>query len=116
MSQKAVKIVVYVPEGHAEAVREALAAAGAGKIGNYSHASFSIKGTGRFLPLEGAHPAIGKVGKMEEVAEERIESVCYQKDLEKVLEAVLKVHPYEEPAVDVYPLVFDPWETSKRKS
>ena len=113
MIEEVVKIVVYVPESHASQVREALGNAGSGKVGNYSHTSFSVKGTGRFLPLLGAHPSIGQVGKMEEVSEERIETVCYKKDLEKVIAAVKKVHPYEEVALDVYPLVLDPHETSK---
>lgn len=114
MKKAAVKIVVYVPESYANKVREALGKAGAGRVGNYSYTSFSVKGTGRFLPLEGTHPAIGQVGKLTEVAEERIETVCYKKDLEKVLTAVKQVHPYEEVAIDVYPLVLDPHETSKR--
>lgn len=114
MIEEVVKIVIYVPEAHANTVREALGKAGAGKVGNYSHTSFSIKGTGRFLPLEGAHPAVGQVGRLEEVEEERIETICYKKDLEKVLDAVAKVHPYEEPAIDVYPLILDPHKTSRR--
>lgn len=115
MKEEVVKVVVYVPESHAGQVREALGKVGAGKVGNYSYTSFSVKGTGRFLPLEDAHPAIGSVGSLTEVAEERIETVCYKKDLEKIIEAVKSVHPYEEVAIDVYPLVLDPHETSKRK-
>ncbi len=69
MKEEVVKVVVYVPESHANQVREALGKAGAGKVGNYSHTSFSVKGVGRFLPLPGAHPSIGQVGKLEEVAE-----------------------------------------------
>lgn len=101
-----VKFVVTVPQSHADKVREALGQAGAGHVGDYSHCSFSVKGTGRFLPLAGAHPSIGKVGKIEAVIEERIETVCYQKDLKKIITAVKKVHPYEEPAIDVYPLIY----------
>ena len=73
---KNVKIVVFVPESHTDIVREAIGKAGAGKIGNYTHCSFSSKGVGRFKPEDGAHPAIGKVGKLESVQEERIEFVC----------------------------------------
>jgi len=103
-----VKIVVYVPETHANAVRQALGEAGAGQVGNYKHTSFSSKGTGRFLPREGAKPAIGEIGKLEEVAEERIETVCHKAGLEKVIAAVKAAHPYEHIAIDIYPLLSDP--------
>jgi hypothetical protein len=100
--KKRFKIVVYVPEDHANKLREAMGNAGAGKIGNYTHCTFSIKGTGRFKPDEGAHPTIGIVGKFEEVAEERIETVCEEEKLKSVLKAIKENHPYEEPATDVY--------------
>ncbi|MFA5842064.1 MAG: hypothetical protein WC882_00065 [Candidatus Gracilibacteria bacterium] len=99
-----VKIVVYVPGSYADAIREALAKAGAGHIGNYDCCSFSVKGIGRFRGLEGTNPFIGTPGKLEEVEEERIETVCRKKDLKKILTAVKKVHPYEEPAIDVFAL------------
>lgn len=101
---KKYKIVVYVPESHADILREAIGNAGAGKIGNYSHCSFTVKGVGRFLPVLGARPAIGEVGKYEEVEEDRIETVCEEGKLQDVLKAIKSVHPYEEPATDVYPL------------
>jgi hypothetical protein len=100
-----VKVVVFVPELHADAVRKAVGDAGAGKIGNYSHCSFSVKGFGRFLPLEGAHPAIGQVGQPEMVSEERIEFACDKSLLIQVLGAMKSVHPYEEVAFCVYPLL-----------
>ena len=78
--------------------------AGAGGIGNYSFCSFSAKGTGRFKPGKGAHPAVGKIGKIERVKEEKIETVCERKKIAKVVAAIKKVHPYEEVALDVYPL------------
>jgi hypothetical protein len=101
---KTYKIVVYVPEANGEAVRVAMGEAGAGRIGNYAHCSFTVKGLGRFLPLAGASPAIGAVGRLEAVEEERIETVCAEDRLRDVLQAIRRVHPYEEPAVDVYPL------------
>lgn len=101
---KRVKIVVYVPESHAEAVREAMGKAGAGKLGNYSFCSFSVKGMGRFKPEKGANPTIGKVGKIEQVVEERIETICERKKLAKVIAAIKKIHPYEKVALDIYPL------------
>lgn len=99
-----IKIVVFVPESHANAVREAMGKAGAGKIGNYTFCSFSQKGVGRFKPEKGAHPNIGEVGRLESVTEERVEFMCERKLLKKVIAAIKKVHPYEEVALDVYPL------------
>ena len=101
---KRYKIVVYVPETHAERLRAAMGDAGAGRIGDYTHCTFSLRGVGRFKPGPGAHPTIGEVGKLEEVAEERIETVCEAERLHSVLAAIKRVHPYEEPATDVYPL------------
>lgn len=102
--EKRYKIVVYVPEDHADKLREAMGNAGAGKIGNYAHCTFTIKGTGRFRPEEGANPTIGSIGNLEEVAEERIETVCSGEKLQDVLKAIRETHPYEEPATDVYPI------------
>lgn len=99
-----VKIVVTVPETHADAVREAIGNAGGGRVGNYSHCSFSSKGIGRFLPIEGANPAIGVVGTPEQVPEERIEVTCERGLLSTVVAAIKSVHPYEEIALDVYSL------------
>ncbi|MFA6909142.1 MAG: YqfO family protein [Patescibacteria group bacterium] len=99
-----VKLVVFVPESHADAVRDALGSAGAGKVGNYTFCSFSLHGTGRFKPEAGAHPTIGEVGKLTSVPEERIEVVCDRKLLKEVISAIKKVHPYEEVVLDVYPL------------
>ncbi len=101
---KRYKIVVYVPEDHADKLREAIGNAGAGEIGNYSHCTFTIKGTGRFKPEAGANPTIGSVGKLEEVLEDRIETVCAEDKLQAVLKAIKETHPYEEPATDVYPI------------
>lgn len=99
-----VKIVVFVPEASADLVRKAMGDAGAGKIGNYSFCSFSSKGVGRFFPEKGASPAIGEVGKLEFVNEERIEVVCRREKLKEVIETIKSVHPYEEVALDIYPL------------
>jgi hypothetical protein len=101
---KTYKIVVFVPEPDGEAVRMAMGEAGAGRIGNYDYCSFTTKGLGRFRPLDGAKPAIGEVGQLEDVVEERIETVCSEQRLKDVLAAIRRVHPYEEPAIDVYPL------------
>lgn len=115
MQDEVVKLVVFVPETHANIVREALGKAGAGEIGDYKFCSFSNKGIGRFVPQDDAHPAIGKIGKLEEVIEEKIETICYKKDLQKIMTAVNKVHPYEEVAYDIYPLVLNPHQTTYKK-
>lgn len=104
MASKNLKIVVYIPETHADIVREAMGKAGAGKIGNYSHCSFSVKGIGRFKPEKGANPHIGKIGKFEEVPEERIEVTCPREKLQDVVKAMKNVHPYDEVAYDIYSL------------
>lgn len=102
--EKLKKLAVFVPVEQADQVMAALGDAGAGFIGDYSHCSFSSPGTGRFLPGDGAVPFIGERGKLEEVSEVKIETV-YPESLEKkVVSAMIKAHPYEEPAYDLYPL------------
>lgn len=96
------KVVVYVPVSDADKVRKAISGAGGGKIGAYSHCSFSSRGTGRFTPSEHAKPAIGEIGKSQEVEEERIEFVCETHCLDEVIAAIRKVHPYEEPAIEAW--------------
>lgn len=112
------KIVVYVPLSHADAIREVMARCDSGRIGrigNYDSCSFSVKGIGRFRPLKGAEPFIGKVsnddtrmstneGVVEEVEEERIETVCESSRVREVIAAIRAAHPYEEPVIDVYRL------------
>lgn len=98
------KFAVYVPESHADAMRQALGDAGAGFIGNYSHCMFSLTGTGQFKPHQGTHPYIGTVGSLEKTPEVRIETIIPSSRLHLVLSAMKMVHPYEEPAYDVYPL------------
>lgn len=100
-----VKIVVFVPESHAEEVRKAFAEAGCGHMGNYDYCSFSAKGVGRFRPLNGANPFVGKKGGIEKVSEERIETICPKAKIKSVIKAIKKAHPYEELAIDIYPLL-----------
>lgn len=104
MSNSLYKLVVFVPLADADAVRAAIGAAGAGRLGNYTFCSFSIKGVGRFKPEHGANPHIGAVGELEAVEEERIEVTVMQDSLRKVVEAMKQAHPYEEVAYDIYPL------------
>jgi len=102
MATKTVKIVVHVPLGSVDLVVVAMGDAGAGKIGNYTHCSFSSRGIGRSLPGEGANPTIGTVGSIEMIEEERIEMTCSKDVLKEVIQAIKNVHPYEEPTYDVY--------------
>ena len=104
MNLKLVMLETFVPETHAKKVRKAMEEAGAGMIGNYSHCSFSVKGIGRFRPEMGAKPAIGKIGKLEEAAEERITMQCKRALLKRIKIAIKKAHPYEEPPIFVYPV------------
>jgi len=99
------KLVVFIPESHLEKVRGAICQAGAGKLGNYDYCTFTSKGTGTFRPLKGAKPYIGKIGKLKKVQEIRLETIVQKKDLRKVIAAMKKAHPYEEPAYDIYPLI-----------
>lgn len=96
------KIVVYIPKGYENVVRRAMCEAGAGFIGNYSDCTFLSAGTGTFLPLEGTKPFLGKQGKLESAQEIRLETIAPQNIVTAVLEAMKKVHPYEEPAYDIY--------------
>ena len=98
------KLTTYVPVADADRVRQALARAGAGVIGDYDSASFSTPGEGRFRPLEGADPTIGSVGSLEVVDEVRIECVLARAARPVVVGAMLAAHPYEEPAYDVVEL------------
>ena len=104
MSSHYVKLVVFVPDEACDRVRQALGEAGAGKIGNYSFASFSTRGVGRFRPEAGANPHIGTIGRTEAVAEEKIETICPRDILGSVISAMKAAHPYEEVAYEVYAL------------
>lgn len=101
---KKYKIVVYVPESHADKLRQAMGNAGAGIIGEYTHCMFTVRGISQFRPGPDSDPTIGEPKKLIEVAEERIETVCDDKALNNILAAIRDVHPYEEPATDVYPI------------
>lgn len=98
------KWVFFVPADNAAALREAVFAAGAGQIGDYSHCSWSVTGTGQFLPGPGASPAIGTAGAVEQVVEDRVEVIAPAAVRGRILAAMRAVHPYEEPAFDVFAL------------
>ena len=99
-----VSIVVFVPDSHADIVRQAVGVAGGGIIGNYTFCSFSSQGIGRYVPGHGARPLVGVEGRLELVNEERIEFRSSRANLQKVLTAIKKVHPYEETVIDIYSL------------
>jgi hypothetical protein len=99
------KLGFYVPESHLESVKEALFAAGAGRIGQYDHCCWQVLGQGQFRPLPGSAPALGQHGRLEQVAEWRVELVCATPVLNEVLAALRLSHPYEEPAFDVVALI-----------
>jgi hypothetical protein len=99
------KLVVFVPVEALDTVREALFAAGAGRIGGYEHCSWYTEGTGTFLGGEGTSPRVGEAGREERVPEFRLETVYPAKRHDVVLAALRGAHPYEEPAFDVYELV-----------
>jgi len=98
------KLVVFVPVESVAEVSNAVFAAGAGAIGNYSHCGFGAEGTGTFLPLENAKPAIGKKGEMEKVPEIRFETIVSAEKLDAVVTAMKNAHPYERPAFDIIKL------------
>lgn len=104
MKNQSYKLVVHAPLTHSDVVREAIGNAGGGKIGNYTHCSFSVRGVGRFKPSEGASPHVGEVGKFEEVEEESIEVIVEESFVQAVIAAIRSVHPYEEPAIEVVAL------------
>ncbi|RUT36413.1 Nif3-like dinuclear metal center hexameric protein [Paenibacillus zeisoli] len=101
-TDKLFKLVVFVPKTHHKQVLDAVLNAGAGAIGNYSHCSFNIEGYGTFIPQEGTNPFIGEQGKMERAEEIRIETIVPSSLRSKIIAAMLKSHPYEEVAYDLY--------------
>ena len=98
------KLITYVPKLHSFRVREALFEAGAGQIGNYDECSFNIEGVGTFRANENAQPFVGNIDELHSEPETRVEVILPDYMKYKVLEALLKTHPYEEPAYDFIPL------------
>lgn len=98
------KLVFYVPVDQLETVKNAVFAAGAGRIGDYEHCCWQVKGSGQFRPLVGSQPFLGTVDELEVVDEFRVEMVCEDELIRNALRALLSAHPYEEPAYDVWQL------------
>jgi hypothetical protein len=98
-------IITTVPASHLDALLDALARAGAGIVGHYTHCSFSSAGTGRFKPSAAANPHIGEKSEINTVDEIRVETFCNRAQGRAVLEAIRAAHPYETPVVYVLPLL-----------
>ena len=98
MPEDFIKLEVYVPATHAEDLKTALFAAGAGKIGNYDCCCWQASGTGQFRPLKGSDAFIGECGKVEKVEEIKIELLCPEDKIKKIIAVLKKAHPYETPA------------------
>lgn len=102
------KLVVFVPADHVDALRNALVEqCYVGQIGDYTHCTFNVTGTGTFLGGGSTQPTVGKPGELERVDEMRVEMVCNKNYLHDIRAVIRRVHPYEEPAFDVYPLIAD---------
>lgn len=95
------KLVMYVPQGFEDALKEAVFAAGAGHLGAYSECAWQVLGTGQFRPSETARPAIGVRGEITQVSEWRIEVLVPEARKETVIDALRRAHPYEEPAFEL---------------
>jgi structural hemagglutinin/hemolysin toxin protein RtxA len=99
------KLSFYVPESHLGSVKNAVFAAGAGRIGDYDSCCWQVPGQGQFRPLDGSRPFLGQQGVVEAVAEYRVEMVCETAFIKAAVAALLAAHPYETPAWDVVALV-----------
>lgn len=102
---KKVKIIVTIPAENTEEVRNAVCEEGAGIIGNYTYCTISTKCIGTFKPSEEANPYIGEKNKLEFIEEDKLEVICDINIVKKVLKKLREVHPYEEPAIDIIPLI-----------
>ena len=103
-TEKLYKILVYIPKSHEDKIFNALIGAGAGQIGNYSSCTYRTEGVGTFKPETGTHPFIGEEGKLVMVNETKLGTIVPQSLLNKTIKALIKAHPYEEPAYDIMPL------------
>ena len=100
-----VKIIVTVPSENTDDVRKAMCEAGAGVIGNYTYCSTVTKSIGTFIPNDEASPYIGEINRFETVKEDKLEVICDIVKVKHVIEELRRVHPYEEPAIDIIPLL-----------
>ena len=96
------KLCFFVPDTHLEPVKSALFALGAGKMGDYDCCAWQVAGQGQFRPLDGSVPFIGRQGDVEKLVEYRVEMVVSDEMIKSVIEALLEVHPYEQPAYEYW--------------
>lgn len=99
------KITFFVPESHVDKVKEAMFAAGAGRVGNYDCCAWQIKGQGQFRALAGSNAYVGELNQLEIIGEFRVELVCEDNVIKQTLKALIESHPYETPAYDVLKVV-----------
>lgn len=99
------KLCFFIPETHVEQVKEVLFDKGAGRIGQYDHCSWQVLGEGQFRPLEGSNPFLGTQHIIERVAEYKVEMVCESSVIADVVKELIKAHPYQEPAYEVYEVI-----------
>lgn len=104
MTMTKYKLIIFVPQSHLENVRIAVCNAGAGHIGKYDNCTFMTPGIGTFRAFKGSKPYRGKLGTLERVGEARLETIVPASKIKKVIAALKKVHPYNEPAYDVVKL------------
>jgi len=105
VTARAYKLVWFVPREAVDATREAVFAAGAGRIGDYARCSWYTAGTGTFLGGAGTDPSIGEPGREQRVSELRVETVVPAERAAEIVDALVAAHPYEEVAYELYPLV-----------
>ncbi len=106
MKKHCYKIELYVPVTHAEKVKQAMFDAGAGCIGNYNSCCWQTLGIGQFKPLTNSSPFIGKEGEIEKVEEYKIDIICSEESIEKVISALHTSHPYETPAYQYWKVFY----------
>ncbi|WP_415879775.1 NGG1p interacting factor NIF3 [Methylomonas sp. TEB] len=99
------KLSFYVPVSHAEQLKQAVFEQGAGRIGDYDSCAWQVLGEGQFRPLAGSEPYLGSIGKIEQVAEYKIEMVCADDLIKTVVQTLLACHPYQQPAYEVYKIL-----------
>ena len=98
------KLAFFVPDSHVEVVKDAVFAAGGGRIGDYDHCAWQVPGSGQFRPLDGSQPFIGETGQVEQVEEWKVELVVADELIVAVVAALKLSHPYETPAYEVWRL------------
>ena len=108
-----VKLEIFVPKGHELQIRDELAKIGVGRIGNYDHCVAIYPVQGYYRPLEGANPFEGKVGEISESVEYKIEVNCKRELVNEAIKVIKKIHPYEEPLINIFPLTNYLFETGK---